>query len=114
MRVTNAPARKARHKKILKLAKGYKWGRKNLYRLALNAVTKAGQNSYRDRRRKKRDFRRLWITRISAGLRALDKRYSEFQFKMTEKKMIVNRKMLADLSVQNPEIFASFVEKVYA
>jgi large subunit ribosomal protein L20 len=114
MRATNSPARKARHKKILKLAKGYKWGRKNLYRLALNAVTKAGQNSYRDRRRKKRDFRSLWILRISAALRSMGKRYSEFQFKMTEKKIIVNRKMLADLAVQNPETFASLVEKVYA
>lgn len=114
MRVTNAPARKARHKKILKLAKGYKWGRKNLYRLALNAVTKAGQNSYRDRRRKKRDFRRLWIIRISAALRNMGKRYSEFQFKMTEKKIIINRKMLSELAVNKPEIFTAIVEKAYA
>jgi len=59
MRVTNAPARKARHKKLFKLAKGFKWGRKNVYRLAINAVNKDGQNEYRDRRRKKRGFRRL-------------------------------------------------------
>lgn len=114
MRVTNAPARKARHKKILKLAKGFKWGRKKLYRLAINAVTKAGQNSYRDRRRKKRDFRRLWIIRISAALQAMGKRYSEFQFKMTEKKIIVNRKMLAELAANNPTAFESVVEKAYA
>ncbi len=114
MRVTNAPARKARHKKILKLAKGFKWGRKKLYRLAINAVTKAGQNSYRDRRRKKRDFRRLWIIRITASLQAMGKRYSEFQFKMTEKKMIVNRKMLAELAAQNPTAFTAIVEKAYA
>ena len=114
MRVTNAPARKARHKKILKLAKGFKWGRKKLYRLALNAVTKAGQNSYRDRRRKKRDFRRLWIIRITAGLQAMGKRYSEFQFKLTEKKMIVNRKMLAELAANNPTTFKAIVENAYA
>ena len=114
MRVTNAPARKARHKKILKLAKGFKWGRKKLYRLALNAVTKAGQNSYRDRRRKKRDFRRLWIIRITAGLQAMGKRYSEFQFKLTEKKIIVNRKMLAELAANNPTTFKAIVENAYA
>ena len=114
MRVTNAPARKARHKKILKLAKGFKWGRKKLYRLALNAVTKAGQNSYRDRRRKKRDFRRLWITRITAALQSMGKRYSEFQFKLTEKKIIVNRKMLAELAANNPTTFKAIVENAYA
>ena len=114
MRVTNAPARKARHKKILKLAKGFKWGRKKLYRLAINAVMKSGQNSYRDRRRKKRDFRRLWIIRITAGLQALGKRYSEFQFKLTEKKIIVNRKMLAELAANNPASFTAIVENAYA
>ncbi len=114
MRVTNAPARKARHKKILKLAKGYKWGRKNIYRLALNAVAKAGQNSYRDRRRKKRDFRRLWIIRITAGLQSMGKRYSEFQFKMTEKKIIVNRKMLSELAANNPDSFKTIVNQAYA
>ena len=114
MRVTNAPARKARHKKILKLAKGFKWGRKKLYRLAINAVMKSGQNSYRDRRRKKRDFRRLWIVRITAGLQAMGKRYSEFQFKLTEKKIIVNRKMLAELAANNPDTFKAIVENAYA
>lgn len=114
MRVTNAVARKKRHKKILKLAKGFKWGRKKLYRLAKNAVTKSGQNSYRDRRRKKRDFRRLWITRISAALQALGKRYSEFQFKLTEKQIVINRKSLADIAVKNPAVFEKIVEKAYA
>ncbi len=114
MRATNSVARKARHKKVLKLAKGYKWGRSKLYRLAKNAITKAGQNSYRDRRRKKRDFRQLWITRISAGLEAMGKRYSEFMHLMTVKKMIVNRKMLADIGARNADIFAKIVEKVYA
>ncbi|MEI7511055.1 MAG: 50S ribosomal protein L20 [Candidatus Peregrinibacteria bacterium] len=114
MRSTNSVARKARHKKVLKLAKGYKWGRSKLYRLAKNAITKAGQNSYRDRRRKKRDFRQLWISRISAAVQAMGKRYSEFINLMTVKKIIVNRKMLADIAARNPDIFTKIVEKVYA
>lgn len=114
MRVTNAPARKARHKKLFKLAKGFKWGRKNVYRLAINAVNKAGQNAYRDRRRKKRDFRRLWITRISAALQAQGKRYSEFIFLLTEKKIIVDRKIMAELAVSKPEVFTALIEKAYA
>lgn len=114
MRATSSVARKKRHKKVLNLAKGYKWGRSKLYRLAKNAVTKAGENSYRDRRRKKRDFRQLWIARISSALQALGKRYSEFQFLLTSQKIIVNRKMLADIAVRNPGIFQKIVEKVYA
>lgn len=114
MRVTNAPARKARHKKLFKLAKGFKWGRKNVYRLAINAVNKAGQNAYRDRRRKKRDFRRLWITRISAALQAQGKRYSEFIFLLAEKKIIIDRKIMAELAVSQPEVFADLVKKVYS
>lgn len=114
MRVTNAPARKARHKKLFKLAKGFKWGRKNVYRLAINAVNKAGQNAYRDRRRKKRDFRRLWITRITAALQAQGKRYSEFIFLLTEKKIVINRKMLAELAANQPSAFNAVVEKAYA
>lgn len=114
MRVTNAVARKARHKKILSLAKGYKWGRKNLYRLALNAVTKAGQNSYRDRKRKKRDFRRLWIIRIAAFLRNQGKRYSEFMYNMTKAKIIINRKMLAEMAVKYPDQLNSIINKAYS
>jgi len=110
MRTTNAVARKARHKKILGLAKGYKWGRSKLYRLAKNAAMKAGQNAYRDRRRKKRDFRQLWITRISAGLRAHEVSYSRFFHAMAEKKIVINRKMLADLAVRNPEVFGDIVK----
>lgn len=114
MRATSATARKAKHKKIFSLAKGYMWGRKNVYKEAVDAVWHAGQNSYRDRRRKKRTFRELWITRISASLQSMGKRYSEFAFKMTEKKIIINRKMLADLAAQNPLVFKAIVEKVYA
>ncbi len=109
MRTTNSPARKKRHKKILKLAKGYRWGRKNLYRLALNAVTKAGQHAYAHRRTKKRDFRQLWILRISAALKQYDISYSRFMHQLTLKKIVVNRKMLADIAVRNPEVFGDIV-----
>jgi large subunit ribosomal protein L20 len=114
MRVTNAVARKARHNKLFKLVKGFKWGRKNVYRLALNAAAKSGQNSYRDRKRKKRTFRQLWIIRISAALRAQGKRYSEFAFKLAQKQIIVNRKMLSELAVNDSATFNAIVEKAYA
>ncbi len=112
MRTTNSVARRKKHKKILRLAKGYKWGRKKLYRLAKNAVTKAGQHAYAHRRTKKRDFRRLWITRISAALTAHNMNYSTFIFNMTDKKVVVNRKMLADIAVKNPEVFGDIVKAV--
>ncbi|QQS58892.1 50S ribosomal protein L20 [Candidatus Peregrinibacteria bacterium] len=110
MRVTNSVPRKRRHKKILKLAKGYCWGRKNLYRLAKNAVTKAGQHAYKHRRQKKREFRQLWILRISAALRLHNVSYSRFMFGMAEKKVVINRKMLADIAVRNPEVFGEIVQ----
>jgi large subunit ribosomal protein L20 len=114
MRTTNSVARKKRHKKVLQLAKGYKWGRKKLYRLAKNAVTKAGQHAYKHRRQKKRDFRQLWIARISAALRQNDVLYSRFAHQMAEKKIVINRKMLADIAVRNPEVFTDIVKKVMA
>jgi len=113
MRVTNATARKKRHKKIIKLAKGYRWGRSNVYRLAKNAVMKAGQNAYRDRRRKKRSFRSLWITRISAALKMQGLRYSEFAFQLANQKIIVNRKILADLAAIEPDVFTGVVKQVF-
>jgi len=114
MRVTNSVARRRRHKKILKLAKGYKWGRKKLYRLAKNAVMKAGQHAYKHRRQKKREFRQLWILRISAALREHNVSYSQFMYRMAEKKVVINRKMLADIAVRNPEVFADVVKTVMA
>lgn len=114
MRVTNSVARKRRHKKILKLAKGYRWGRKNLYRLAKNAVMKAGQHAYKHRRQKKREFRQLWILRISAALRSHEVSYSRFILGTTEKKIVINRKMLADLAVRNPEVFGEVVKAAMA
>lgn len=112
MRTTNAVARKKRHNKVLKLAKGYRWGRKKLYRLAKNAVMKAGQHSYKHRRQKKRDFRRLWILRISGALENHSINYSRFQFALTDNKIAINRKMLADLAAQHPEVFSDVVKAV--
>lgn len=114
MRVTNSVARKKRHKKILKLAKGYNWGRKKLYRLAKNATTKAGQHAYKHRREKKRTFRQLWILRISAALRGHNVSYSRFIHQMTQKQVVVNRKMLADIAVREPEVFGDIVKTVMA
>ncbi len=114
MRTTNSVARKKRHKKILKLAKGYKWGRKKLYRLAKNAVMKAGQHAYKHRRQKKREFRQLWILRISAALRAQGIMYSRFAHQAAEKKVVINRKMLADLAVREPDVFNTIVKTVMA
>ncbi len=112
MRVTNSPATRRRHKKILKMAKGYRWGRSKLFRLAKNAVMKAGQHAYAHRRTKKRDFRKLWITRISAALKEQGYNYSRFQHGLTSNMIILNRKVLSNLAVEHPEIFKTVVEKV--
>lgn len=114
MRTTNSVARRKRHKKVLQLAKGYKWGRKKLYRLAKNAVMKAGQHAYRHRRQKKRDFRQLWIARVSAALKQNNTMYSRFVHQMAEKKIVINRKMLADIAIREPEVFSDIIKKVMA
>lgn len=114
MRVTNSVARKKRHKKFLSLTKGYRWGRSNLYRLAKNASTKAGQHAYVGRKRKKRDFRRLWITRISIALRNRGLKYSDFMFKLSEKAIFINRKILADFAVLHVETFDRIIKKAYS
>jgi large subunit ribosomal protein L20 len=80
-----------------------------LYRLAKNAVMKAGQHAYGHRRQKKREFRQLWILRISAALRKHDVLYSRFFHKMAEKKVVINRKMLADIAVKEPDVFGDVV-----
>ena len=110
MRTTSAPARKRRHKKIFRLAKGYRWGRSNVYRLAKDAVSHAGRHAYAHRRTRKRDFRRLWITRISAALRARGQKYSVFACAALEKKIALNRKVLADLAVREPKSFDAVVQ----
>jgi large subunit ribosomal protein L20 len=113
-RVKRGVTARARHKKILALAKGYRGRRKNVYRIAKQAVMKAGQYAYRDRRAKKREFRRLWIARINAASRALGVTYSRFMAGLKKAKIEVDRKVLADLAVNDPAAFGSIVDKVKA
>lgn len=103
---------KKRHKKLLQLTKGYKLGRNNLFRQAKQAVLKAGQFAYRDRRNKKRDFRRLWIVQLNAAARLHGMSYSKFIDGLGKAEITLNRKVLAELSISAPEQFATIVEKV--
>jgi len=109
-RATNAVARHKRRKKTLALAKGY-YGRKHSsYRFANEQVMRSGYYAYRDRRVRKRDFRRLWITRINAAARQNDMSYSTFMHGLNTAGVEVNRKMLADVAVRDPEAFRRFAE----
>lgn len=112
MRVKSGTVRHAKHKKVLKAAKGYQGRRKSVFKLAKQAVTKAGQYAYRDRRVKKRVFRALWIVRLNAALRAHNISYSVFINKLSKTNITINRKILADLAVNKPEIFTEIVNKV--
>ncbi|MCD6016243.1 MAG: rplT [Solirubrobacterales bacterium] len=110
-RATNAVARRRRRKKVLKQAKGY-WGRKHSsYRLANEQVMRSGNYAYRDRRRRKREMRRLWIVRINAAARREGMSYSELIHGLSEAGVDVNRKMLADIAVRDPEAFRRFAEQ---
>jgi large subunit ribosomal protein L20 len=104
----------ARHKKILALAKGYRGRRKNVYRIAKQAVMKAGQYAYRDRRTRKRVFRQLWIARINAASRQMGVTYSRFMAGLKKANIDIDRKVLADMAVNDPAAFGSIVEKVKA
>ncbi len=109
-RATNAVARKRRRKKVLREARGY-WGRKHSsYRLAHEQVMRAGRYAYRDRRARKRDFRLLWIVRINAAARCEGLSYSQLIHGLDEAGVEVNRKMLADIAVHDPEAFRRFAE----
>jgi large subunit ribosomal protein L20 len=109
-RASNAVARKRRKKKVLKQAKGY-YGRKHSsYRLANEQLMRSGAYAFRDRRARKRDFRRLWITRINAAARREGMSYSEFIHVLDEAGVEVNRKMLAEIAVNDPDAFRRFVE----
>ena len=110
-RSTNAPASRARRKRILKQAKGYQGRRKNVYTVAKNAVEKGLCYAYRDRKTKKRTFRSLWIQRINAGARLLDTTYRKLIYLLKEKKILINRKVLADLAMNHPACFAAVVKK---
>lgn len=111
-RSTNSVASRARRKKIMKLAKGYYGRRKNVWTVAKNAVEKGLVYAYRDRRAKKRNFRSLWIVRINAAARLHGMSYSQFMGKVKKNNIELNRKVLADLAVHNPEAFKAVVEKV--
>ena len=111
-RSLNSVASRARRKKILKQAKGYFGRRKNVWTVAKNAVEKAMLYAYRDRRTKKRNFRSLWITRINAGARQHGMSYSQFMGKVKSNNIGLNRKVLADLAMNNPEAFKAVVEKI--
>jgi large subunit ribosomal protein L20 len=112
MRVTAGPVTRRRHKKILQQAKGYRWGRKNLYRRAKQAVLRAGVHEYIGRKQKKRTFRRLWITRLSGAVRAEGMKYSEFMNGITRKRVEVDRKMLSNLAIEEPTVFKEVLELV--
>ncbi len=111
-RSVNAVASRRRRKKILKAAKGYFGARKNVYTVAKNAVEKAMKYSYRDRRNKKRAFRRLWIARINAGARMHGLTYSRLIHALKESNIDLNRKVLADLAMNHPDVFKEVVAKV--
>lgn len=111
-RSVNAVASRARRKKIMKQAKGYFGRRKNVWTVAKNAVEKAMQYAYRDRRNKKRTFRALWITRINAGARQHGMSYSQFMGRVKANNISLNRKVLADLAMNHPEAFKAVVDKV--
>ena len=111
-RSVNSVAKRARRKKVLKQAKGYFGRRKNVWTIAKNAVDKAMQYAYRDRRNKKRTFRALWIIRINAGARKYGMTYSQFMGKLKEKNIVLNRKVLADLAMNDPRVFEEIIKKL--
>ena len=111
-RVKRGVTSKAKHKKVLKAVKG-QWGRrKNTIRVAKQAMEKAMQYAYRDRRNKKREFKSLWIQRINAGVRSEGLTYSRFINGLAKSKIKLDRKVLAELAYNNPEVFKSIVKKV--
>lgn len=110
-RAVNGIVAKKRHKKVLKLAKGFRGRSKNCFRIAIEKVEKALQYAYRDRRARKRDFRALWIQRINAGVRQYGLVYSQFINGLTLANIDLDRKVLADLAVREPEAFKAVVEK---
>ena len=113
-RVKRGTVARARHKKVLKQAKGYRGRRKNVYRVAKQAVMKAGQYAYRDRRQRKRQFRSLWIARINAAVRELGMTYSAFMSGLKRANIEIDRKVLADLAVMDKAAFAKIAGQVKA
>ncbi len=111
-RSVNKVASRQRKKKLLKRTKGYFGARKNVYTVAKNTWEKGQTYAYRDRRNKKREFRKLWIQRINAAVRQYDMNYSQFMGKLSEKNIDINRKVLADLAMNNPETFKAIVDSL--
>ena len=111
-RANSSVPRHKRHKKVIKQAKGYFGTRKSNYRTAKDAVQKALQYAYRDRRNKKRDFRRLWIIRINAAVRQHGLTYSKFVHLLKENNVQLDRKVLADMAVNNPEGFSELIKSL--
>ena len=110
VRVKGGVASRNRHKKVLKATKGYRGKRSKIFRMAKQAHMKAGLNAYVGRKQKKRDFRRLWIARISVALRAQGLRYSEVKNKWLHAKMEIDRKNLSELAVNYPDVFQKVVD----
>ncbi len=110
-RVKRGVTARARHKKVIAQAKGYKGRRKNVYRVAKQAVIKAGQYAYRDRRQRKRQFRALWIARINAASRECGMSYSRFINGLKKASIEIDRKILADIAVTDKGAFAALAEK---
>lgn len=111
-RVKRGVTASKRRKNLLEDAKGYRWKRSSLYRAAKQAVIKAGVYAYRDRRTKKRSMRALWIIRLNTAVRELGMKYSVLIKTMLDKKIELDRKVLSQLAMENPAIFAKFVEKL--
>ena len=111
-RANSSVPRRAKHKKIIKQAKGYFGTRKSNYRTAKDAVQKGLQYAYRDRRQKKRVFRKLWIARINAAARLNGLSYSKFIYSLKEKNILLDRKILADMAVNDPEGFSELVKSI--
>ena len=111
-RVKRGVASRKYRKKVLKLAKGYYGRNKNCYRVAKERVEKAGQYNYRDRKVRRRDFRALWIVRLNAAVRSFGMKYSTFINGLKKSNIVLNRKVLSDLAVNEPSVFETIVAKV--
>ncbi len=111
MRVKRGNVRATKRKRLLKKTKGFRWGRKNIPRLAKVAALKAGVHAYRHRRTKKRDFRKLWNVQVNAAARMNELTYSKLIHLLKVAKIELNRKMLADLAENHPEVFAAVIAK---
>jgi len=112
VRVKRGKTARKKRKRLLKEAKGFKWGRKTKYRAAKEALMHARTYQYRDRRNKKRDKRQLWQTQINAGLRKLGFTYSKFMGQLKKNKIEIDRKILAKLAQEKPEIFKKITEEI--